>query len=1053
MIWVTLSIAGIACLPLLHVQWQPSHTLPALTVNYAWQNVSGRVVEQEVTSVLEGGLNRIRGIRKIASVSRNNGGYITIEFDKATDMDAARFEASSVIRQLYPKLPEGVSYPALSLNRADNEQEKALLVYSLQAPANPAGIQQYAEERMKPALAQVEGVNRMAVYGASPYEWMIEYDAAQLQAAGLTPYAVQQAVSRYYGAESLGTVRDTDAGGREAWMQLSVGNSATRRARLEEIPLAQVDGRQLLLGDIARIRHVEQEPASYYRINGMNTINMVVYASAQANHIVTAKRVADRIRELETALPEGYSLRNAYNSTEHIADELNKIYIRTVATICILLCFILLMTRKFRFLLIILFGVAVNICIALGMYFLLGIELHLYSLAGVTISLGLIIDNTIVMTEHIRSRGDRRVFLAILAATATSVIALSAVFLLDERMKLNLADFVIVVIINLMVSLASAWFLTPALYRRLAGENGKREAPAGAAAGGGLRKSGAGRQRKLAVLSRVYAATLAGVRRYRRTAWALLALGFGLPVFLLPEKAEGESRWAEFYNRTLGSTWYLEKAKPVTDRILGGALRLFARFVYEGAQWNAGRERTTLSVVANMPPGSTIAQMNQVMERLEAYLAGFDAIELFTVSIDNPQNARMEITFDRAHEFGYFPHYLKNRLIEWSINSGAAEWGVYGFGDGFSNRMSETGGSYRIRLYGYHYEELYSHAEQIARRLKENPRIKEVNLMSRFSWYKNINREFVLIPDVEQLAASGISMPEYFVMASNASGNERVAAGTLIDGAYRQVKYRAKQLPATDKWELYNSLLQSGDARVKLSSLGKMVKEPEQREICKENQQYTMVLSYDYVGSGRFGRRLHERVIREAGETLPLGFKAEDMDGDNWWQKERKQYWLVLLIIAVMYVLCAILFESLWQPLAVISMVPFGFIGLFLTFYLFHLNFDQGGFAALVLLCALTVNAAIYIINDFNNLKKTSPCAPRRIYMQALHGKIMPVLLTILSTILGLIPFVAGETREPFWFALAAGTMGGLLFSLIGIVFYLPLFFFGKSSPRRRSRR
>jgi multidrug efflux pump subunit AcrB len=209
-----------------------------------------------------------------------------------------------------------------------------------------------------------------------------------------------------------------------------------------------------------------------------------------------------------------------------------------------------------------------------------------------------------------------------------------------------------------------------------------------------------------------------------------------------------------------------------------------------------------------------------------------------------------------------------------------------------------------------------------------------------------------------------------------------------------------------------------------------------------------MLVTYDYIGSARFGRKLHNDKVKETNEILPLGYRAEAVGGWNWWQKEKKQYWLILLILVVMYVLCAVLFESLWQPLAVISMVPFGFIGLFLTFYLFHLNFDQGGFAALVLLCALTVNAAIYIINDYNNLK-ISPCSSRRKYMQALHGKITPVMLTILSTILGLTPFVVGEHREPFWFALAAGTMGGLLFSMIGILFYLPVFFFRKKRYKR----
>jgi multidrug efflux pump subunit AcrB len=1065
LIWATLSIAGLAFLPLLHVQWQPSRTLPSITVSYSWQNVSGRVMEQEVTTMLEGGLNRIRGIRKITSVSRNNSGYITIEFDKTIDMDAARFEVASAVRQLYPKLPDGVSFPTLSLNRPNNEQEKSLLVYTLQASANPAGIQQYAEEQIKPVLAQIEGVSRIAVYGASSYEWMIEYDAEQLRAAGLTPYILQQAVSRYYSVESLGMVRDADAASHNAWMQLTIGNTDASRTRLEEIPLQVANGRLLYLSDIATVRYIEQEPTSYYRINGRNTVNIVIYASSQANHIVLAQQIDGKIKEMEFALPKGYHLLNTYNSTEYISEELDKIYIRTIATICILLLFILLMTRNFRFLAIVLLSIVANICVALGLYYFLNIEIHLYSLAGITISLGLIIDNTIVMVEHIRSRGDRRVFLAILAATLTTAIALSSVFFLDDRIKLDLSDFAIVVIVNLLVSLASAWFLTPALFTGIAGQqysyseslrtantpgtfhSEQDEAKAMKKQKKKSRFDSLRRKKRLAFLSRIYTSVISIISRRRRIAWGILILAFGLPVFLLPNKIEKKGFWSDVYNKTLGNLWYVEKAKPVVDKVLGGALRLFAQFVYEGSQWNAGRERTTLMVTANMPPGATIVQMNEAMESLEKYLSDFSEIDMFTTNIHNAQNARMEITFKKEYEFSYFPYYLKSQLITWGVNAGAADWTVSGLGDGFSNRIDETSGSYRIQLFGYNYEQLYEYAEDIRRQLMENPRIKEVNIMSRYTWYKNINREFALTPDIERLSMSGISLPFYFNMVSNASGNERTATGAVIDGSYRQIRYRAKQLSETDRWLFYNSLLQSGESYLKLASVSEMIKEPEQREICKEDQQYTLSVSYDYIGSSRFGNKLHEQTVNEINEVLPLGFKAEGVGGWGWWTKSKKQYWLIVLILVVMYVLCSILFESLWQPFAVISLVPFAFIGLFLTFYLFHLNFDQGGFAALVLLCGLTVNAAIYIINDYNNLKKDSVCSPRRLYIQALHGKIMPVLLTILSTVLGLIPFVVGEHREPFWFALAAGTMGGLLFSLTGILFYLPLFFF-----RRKKR-
>lgn len=135
-------------------------------------------------------------------------------------------------------------------------------------------------------------------------------------------------------------------------------------------------------------------------------------------------------------------------------------------------------------------------------------------------------------------------------------------------------------------------------------------------------------------------------------------------------------------------------------------------------------------------------------------------------------------------------------------------------------------------------------------------------------------------------------------------------------------------------------------------------------------------------------------------------------------------------------------------------MIPISFIGVFLTFYLFEFNFDQGGYASFILLCGISVNAALYIVNDFNNQRRDYPNANiLKSYLKAYNTKIIPVLLTIISTMTGLIPFVWGGQQEAFWFSFAVGSIGGLLFSLIGIVFYLPLFLRLRSQEEIPDRR
>ena len=165
-----------------------------------------------------------------------------------------------------------------------------------------------------------------------------------------------------------------------------------------------------------------------------------------------------------------------------------------------------------------------------------------------------------------------------------------------------------------------------------------------------------------------------------------------------------------------------------------------------------------------------------------------------------------------------------------------------------------------------------------------------------------------------------------------------------------------------------------------------------------------------------------------------------------WGDKNEKdnRFLIILLVLTIIYAICAVVFESLTQPFVVLVMIPLSFIGVFLTFYLFDIAFGQGGYASFLLLSGLTVNSALYIINDLNNVRRNSPgMKPLNQYIHAFRQKIVPIGLTIFSTVLGLIPFLYGGQKEVFWFSLAIGTIGGLLFSLFALSVFLPLFLKG----------
>lgn len=240
-----------------------------------------------------------------------------------------------------------------------------------------------------------------------------------------------------------------------------------------------------------------------------------------------------------------------------------------------------------------------------------------------------------------------------------------------------------------------------------------------------------------------------------------------------------------------------------------------------------------------------------------------------------------------------------------------------------------------------------------------------------------------------------------------------------------------------------------GTRSLKLGDFASVTKRNSPRAIAKENQQYRLCMQYEYIGSSTQGRKLLDNDLDELAKILPLGYSAKTEDW-SWNKQAGTSYWLLLLVIAIIFFTTSILFNSLSQPLAIIFTIPISFIGVFLMFYFTRINFDQGGFASFILLCGITVNASIYVLNEYNTLRERYPRRkPLQLYLTAWNTKILPIFLTVVSTILGFIPFMIGQGKESFWFPLALGTIGGLVMSIIGIFVYLPIFVLRLPSSRR----
>lgn len=1046
--FVCLALVGLALVPMLPVKLNPSRTLPGFTVRFSMPGTSSRVVEMEATSKLESMLARIKGVKGMYSTSSNGYGSITVDLDKHADVDAVRFEASTIIRQTWSQLPSGVSYPYIDMKVPDANTARPFLSFTLNAPSTPILIQQYAEEHIKPRLAKLQGIYKIDLSGATPMEWRLEYDSEQLRTLGISISDIQRAIQLHYNKEFLGTHNMDTAGGKQ-WIRLVlIPDGVSGQFIPSDITVTASDGKIIRLDELVTVARMEEAPQSYYRINGLNSIYMSVTAVETANQLQLSNEVMQEMEVIRLTLPPGYEVHTSYDATEYIREELNKIYFRTGLTVLILLVFVWIITLNLKYLLLIVTSLAINISVAVIFYYLFGLEMQLYSLAGITVSLNLVIDSTIVMTDHILHRRNLKAFMSVLAATLTTMGALVIIFFLDEKIRLNLQDFAAVVIINLAVSLFVALFFVPAMIDRIKlvkRQSVKRWVRSHI------------RIRRLTVyFTHFYQLLIRFLLRWRVAVCILLLLGFGLPVFLLPEKLEGEGKWIERYNKTLGSSTYKEKVKPVVDKALGGSLRLFVQKVYEGSYFSRNEE-VVLYANANLPNGSTLEQMNTLVKRVETYLSGFKEIKQFHASVYNARRANLQIYFKKEYQHSGFPYTLKANLIGKVSELGGGSWDVYGLQDqGFSNDVRESAGSYRIKMYGYNYDELYAWAEKLKEVLLSHRRIKEVFIKSEFSWWKDDYQEFYFNLNKERMAQEGINAQHLFSAIQPIFGKNMQVGSVVMESGTESIRLSSRQSHDYDVWAMqFFPYGVDGGKHYKLSELATVEKGQMPQQIAKENQQYRLCLQYEYIGSYEQGNKIQKRDLEEFNKLLPMGYTAEsDSQSWSWGKKDNKQYLLLLVVIAIIFFTTSILFNSLKQPLAIIFVIPVSYIGVFLTFYWFRLNFDQGGFASFVLLCGITVNASIYILNEYNSIRSRFPrLSMLRAYTKAWNAKILPIFLTVVSTILGFIPFMVGTDKEAFWFPLAAGTIGGLVMSIIGIFFFLPVFSLKRKEVCKYSKR
>jgi len=1013
---IALSVIGLLLVFELNFKLLPSTKSTKMVVSYYWSNVPARVIETEAGAKLEAALAAVPGLVEINSNTTIGAGKVELVFDKSAKIEHTGMLVSGIVRRIYKQLPQGVSYPEISIANFDSEKS-LLLSFAFTGTANKRVLENQVRNIVIPRLSGIKNIERIDVSGEELEYVSIAFKNDRLKSLGLKRSELLQLLNEKFISESLGEVNIDNQ--NEVFTVNLRAKSIASLAALEQTEISVSKYKTFKISEIANVSIKTQLSEQVYKINGDNTLSVFIYPKANANLVNLSAEIKEVLNQIGAEFENNTKVKITYDASEYIKAELDSVSIRVISTFLILLVFTFIISFSFKYVFSVLISLLVNLFIGTILFYILKVEIHIYSMVAITVSLGVLINNAIVVIESLRTAGRENIKTALLAATLSTLMPLLFILFSKSSANANLKDFALVMIILVAVSVPVGLFFTPAIanYIQL------------------RRKTSSYRKiRFLIIFNAWFVKRIIFLRKYKKTVAVVLILFFGLPVFLLPKELKSDHRLATVYNNTLGTQWYQSEIKPIADLWLGGTIRLFYERIFKYSV-SAGVNEQILQVYAKNMVGGSTEQLAKGFSIIENELKKYPQIASFVTSIESNKSGNITIYFKKEHEFTNFPSKIKSIIINKIVNLKGFEWVVSGVGDPYSNSAQVEIKDLKFVVTGYDLDQVYFYANCLRTKLLENKRVSSAGLTDNLMWLSVLTPEsrFFEINNVQLSKLSKLHPNLYLNKISNIQKNTYIG-NLMVDNSLKMVLIEPEE-QVFNKYTLLNDKNDLNLFAAKLNSVATISTQSSGFDIYRENRSYRIVVEFNYRGSDIMRNEFLKQTDIEFNETLPLGYKCR-FHVYGWQAKEQLYGLTALIIFLALFFIAAILFESLADAIIIPLVAPLSVAGSILSFVYFRIPFDQGGFASLLFVAGISVSSAIYVLNKKRSLSYSGV----KSIVRAINYKFVSIIITIASTIAGLLPIIFFAETEAFWTAFAYGTIGGLVFSVPVVILILIAF-------------
>lgn len=998
--FVAVVILGLFSLKMLPIDLYPDIDTNTIMVMTTYQGASAQDIEQNVTRPLENTLNSVNDLKHITSKSRENISVITLEFEYGEDIDVLTNDVRDKLDMVSSMLPDDAETPIIFKFSSDMIP---ILLLSVQADESMPGLYKILDEAVANPLARINGVGSVSISGAPKREIHIYVDPVRLEAYNMTIEQIASVIA----AENRNIPGGAFDIGSDTY-SLRVQGEFSSSDQMRDIVVGSRDGRNIYLRDVARIDDSLEERAQQTYNNGVKGAMIVVQKQSGANSVEISNKVLEMLPSLQKRLPSDVKLGIIVDTSDNIRNTIASLVETVLYALLFVVIVVFFFLGRWRATLIITITIPISLIASFIYLAITGNSLNIVSLSALSISIGMVVDDAIVVLENVTTHiergadpkqaavhGTNEVAISVIASTLTLIAVFFPLTLVTGMTGVLFRQLGWMVTIMMIISTTCALSLTPMLCSvllRRTNHHGKLYTLLFTPVNRGLDAFDNG-----------YARLLRWVVGHKMVTILICMATFVGSLFLMKHVG------TEFFPTADDARLSVNLEMPIGTRV-EIAQQTTARLVSE---W---QEKYPEIKVINYTTGQ--ASSDNTFASLRDNGSHIVSMNIRLLDPGDRERGITEIAGEMRKDLARYPEF-KKAIVQ--VGGGAG-----------------MGGQSTIdyEIYGYDFAETDSVARQLKQILENIPGTADVYI-SRSDYQPEYQVDF----DREKLAIYGLNLQTAANYLRNRI-NGSTASRFREDGEEYDIKVLYEPDKRTSIEDIENILIyNSAGKAVRIRDIGTVVERFTPPTIERKDRERIITVKttvQDVPMSEIVAKSMAEidRMEIPQGVSIDLSGSYEDQQ-DSF----RDLLMLALLIVILVYIVMAAQFESYTYPAIIMTSLLFAFSGVFIILFLTGHSLNVMSMIGAIMLIGIVVKNGIVLI-DYITLNRERGLSIRQAVILGGKSRLRPVVMTTLTTILGMVPMAIGTGQgAEMWRPMGTAVIGGLTFSTVLTLLFVPVLY------------